>query len=123
MRGVDLEPAGKHGQSRPQELLIGREKLVAPVDRPLHRLLARQIASVTRPETQHAFAKASGESADSKRVETHRGQLESQGQPVEPATDLKDGRRAVRVEGEATASRGGAFDEERDGIGSPCLGR
>ena len=121
LRCVDLESTRENGQPRKEELLLGREELVAPVDRRLHRSLMGKMARIPGAEHLHLRSQAIAQGLDPQGVKPDRGELEREWQSVELAAQLQHSRRTVRVEREAASSSGGALDEQRHSVGPPRL--
>ena len=85
----------EHGQQLEQALLAGPQQLVAPVHRRPERLLA--LGQVARPAAQEAqpVAQAIPQDLGREQAQVRRGELDRQGQAVQPAADLGDCRGVV----------------------------
>src|SRR5580765_753527 len=120
--GADLlgglqREAPREGREPPQQdLLLGREQLVAPVERRLERLLARRRGAAARSEESEAVVEAAGQRGRSERVHTGGRELERQREPVQPVADPGDCGRRLAVERETRRNGTGALDEQAHGL-------
>ena len=58
--GIEAAAAGKDGQPPEEPLLRRREKIVAPIDEGLHRLLARQRRAIAAGKNSKALVELAG---------------------------------------------------------------
>ncbi len=102
--------AGEHGQAREQQLLVGRQQVVAPVDCRAKRVLAfGQVAGAAARELQRQEREELG----GRVLARARGrELDRQREAVEPAADLGDLVCLLARPAEAGRDRGRARDEE-----------
>ena len=108
-----VKPPGKDREPAKERLLVGGKQVVAPGDRVAHRALpGRQIPSATRQQGQAPF-QASQERSRRQHFDPRRGQLDGEGQAIQPPADGGDGCRVVRGEGEGRLDRCCPLDEER----------
>ena len=87
---VELEPAGEHGQARPQQPLGLAQEPVAPVDRSLERLLPRGCAPVAGAQGAEPGREPAIERVEAEGVEPDGRELERQWDAVEPRADAQD---------------------------------
>ena len=104
--------AGEDREPREQQPLGGLEQQIAPVDGGAQRLLMRQRGATRAAEQPEAVVEACRDLVRRQRGHARRGQLDGEGQPVEPRADLRDGG-GIGV-GHSKAGRGGgsALGEE-----------
>src|SRR5262249_42702639 len=92
-RRVDGEAATEDGEPREEALERGREGAVARVDRGAQRPALGRHVALARHERVDPVAEAREELRRPQLVRAARGELEGEGDPLEPAAELGDGRR------------------------------
>jgi hypothetical protein len=110
-------PAGEDGEAAEQRSVSKPQQLVAPGDRRSHRPLAvRGVARPAGEQGQAAPRQLRVERGRRHGAQTHRGQLEGQGEPVQAPADRGHGG-GVRIgQGEVRPHRPGTPDEQVDGL-------
>ena len=99
---------------REERALVVGEQAVAPLERGPQRAVAGGgVAGVGR-EHRHAVAQPVGELGGGEELRPRGGQLQRQGEAVEPTTDLRDGVRVARGHREGGLYAADARDEHRD---------
>ena len=94
-RGVERAPAGEHRQSIEQAALAFEEKLVAPVNDCTQRLLTRHRGARATRQQAEAIVEPVHELVHGQRPYPYRGELDGEGDAVEPPADLGDDRLGV----------------------------
>ena len=88
------------------------EQVMAPGDRrPQGLLPVRQVAAATSEQAQRVFQPGQ-DRLRRQQLDPRRGQLDGQRQAVQPAGDLRDGRRVPLVDREVRRHRGGPLGEQ-----------
>ncbi|OLT00919.1 hypothetical protein BJF90_06210 [Pseudonocardia sp. CNS-004] len=109
--GVEVEPAREGRQPGEQCPLRFGEQAVRPVDRGDEALVPRH--PTARRVHQARAVEALRELRRRHRADAGRRELDREGEPVEPATDLAHRLRAVVIEGELRPVRPGTVGEQR----------
>ena len=108
------EAAGEHSQPAQQDPFRGAEQLMAPIERRVQSLMARQRRSPAAGQDAEPFVEPGGERGEAERKDVRRGQFQRQRDAVEPSADRHHRRRVRIVEPERGIGRADAFDEQLD---------
>ncbi len=121
----EVAAAGEHRQPGEQAAFVLEQQVVAPVHHRPERLLAGQGGAGTPGEQPEAVAEPFGQGGQRQRTETGGGELDGQGQAVEPAADVLDDVARLPVCQEAGSHGPGAIGEQLDGArrGQPAHGQ
>ena len=106
--------ATEHRQPGEQAALVLEQQVVAPVHHRPERLLAGQGGAGTPGEQPEAVAEPFGQGGQRQRTQTGGGELNGQGQVVEPAADVLDDLASLPVGQEAGSHGPGAVGEQLD---------
>ena len=113
---IELEAAGEGRQPAEEDLLVGLEQVVAPLERCRQRLLPRRCGAAARAQEAEPVVEPIGDRCSAEGAEAAGCQLERERQPVEAEADARDVLGVLVGEREARRRRGGALDEEEDGL-------
>ena len=114
--GLELEAAREDRKPAEQDLLVGLEQIVAPLQRRGQRLLPGRCGVAARSQQTEAVVEPLGDRRRAEHADTSRGELECERQPVEAEADARHVLRVLRVEREARRGGRRTVDEERDGL-------
>ena len=92
---IEREPAGEHRQPAEQDPLGLGEQRVAPLDRAAQRALPRCGRAAPRREQPEHVVEPGGDLLGIEHPRPRGGQLDGQGEPVEPPADVRDRRDVV----------------------------
>lgn len=112
LRGGEVPAAGEDRDLPEQGALVGVEEVPGPVDDRAEGLLAGQDRAGAGGEETEAVVETVGDLARGEQPEAGGGQFDGEGQAVEAAADLVDGRAAVPGEVDVGAYGAGALGEE-----------
>ncbi len=116
--GLQRELLLEDGEAAKEQLLLRREQVVAPADRPAHR--AQALRHVWPLATKHvqAVAQARQQGRRGKDVRARRGQLDRQRDAFQIATDLRDRGGIGGVDLQIGVHGARTLEEERDRPGA-----
>ncbi|MDX6419995.1 MAG: hypothetical protein QOG28_4615 [Trebonia sp.] len=115
-RRRDVEAAGEDRQPRPQQLLGRRAQRVAPLDRGPQRLVARRPRAPAAGEQPQPVVDELGHLAQRQRAQPDGGELDGQGNAVEPPADRDDVREVLLRHAETRHRRRGPLREQLNGV-------
>ncbi len=110
----EAAPALENGEPIENASLARAEQVVAPGDGGIHRALALGKVAVSVRENSEPVVESRQERLRRKDSHTRRGELDREREPVEPATDVRDGARVALGEREAALGLARPLGEERD---------
>ena len=87
---VEPEPIGENRQLAKQALLLGVQEIVAPGDRRVQRLVTRRQVPRASGQQLQTLVQSPREVGRREHVDLSRGQLDRQGEAVEPAANVGD---------------------------------
>ena len=117
LRALEPEAADEDAEPAKDGLLVGRQQAVAPVERGAQRLMAAQGQARAAGEDAKALVEAGAQAFDAEQRHACRGQLDGQGDAVEPPADVDDRRDVLLADREARLRRVSPRFEERDRAG------
>jgi hypothetical protein len=112
LRAVEGKAANEDGEAAKQRLLRRGEEVVAPSNRPLHRLQARRVAAGAASEKRQAPVEPGQQLLRRENISQGGCQFDREWQPVEPTADLRNRRRAFVRQGEFGPLRPRALDKQ-----------
>ena len=115
-RRAAFEAAGEDGEAPPEESLCVVQKLIAPVDRRIERLLAVWTGGIAGSQDPEPRGEALVEALQTEGMESDRGELDREGHAVQLRAHARDGGRVALVEMEIAIDSLGPLDEQRDGV-------
>ncbi len=113
---LERRSAGEHAEPSQQDLGVGRQEPVAPVQRRAQRLVARRHRRRPCGEQAQRVLEAVGDRGGREHRHPGRGQLQRERHPLEAAADLADRACAVVVLGPPAIDAASPVDEQRRGI-------
>ena len=103
---------GEHRQPRPQQLLVGRAKVMAPLGGGAQRLLVRQRHAAAAGEQAEAMLQAAAQLLQRQRAQLHGGQLDRQRDAVQAPAQPDHVAAVGGGDGEAGRDRRGPLGEQ-----------
>ena len=110
--GATIERSDEHGEVLEQLAFVGAEEVVGPSDRLGHAAVACRAAEPRPIEHVGALTQPVGDLGRAHRARSRCGDLEREGEPVEPSAQVDDGIEVGALD--AHAGVAGAFEEQLD---------
>ena len=112
--GVQSGAAQEDGEAPEERPFVIGQQLVAPVDRSAQRLLPLRAIAAAAGEKIQPVAQARQHRLGSEDVDPRRGQLDRQGEAVQPRADLRNGGRILVGDAEVRLDCHRPLDEQGD---------
>ena len=119
--GGEVERSGEHRQPRPEQLLLRRAEVVAPLRGGAQRLLVRQGPAAAGREQAEAMLQPAAQLRQRQGAQLHRGQLDRQRDAVQAPAQPDHLAAVGRRDGEAGRGRRGPLGEQFHRVAAPAL--